>query len=215
VVEASLSLYAKDWDEVFEVWSPIFDSMEFDHDQVIKIPDWKPPIKKFNWTKKSEKPRHHRIRLPMGNPLAGLWDSGIEFYDEEGDLEEAIDQDSLSRRFIKTDQKLVLFPCRDGLEVPVDFYFEAEVPDISKWSHVIEGLIGTKSGELCFGEDEPSVKIKVPKGVYKFRVCFGLYDKERADGAEEYWHIYFWPTNEKESNEVKILRRCPKFSAVP
>lgn len=207
VVDVKLSATTKNVEELEKLWVPIIDSMEFDEVVIDKIPDYKPPVKAINWTKVTdEKPKRNKISLPIENSMAGLWDSETEFYDAEGDLEEAINEESFSRKFIKSPHKLILFSIHDPLEVPVELYFKVEAPELSKWDHVFEGLIDTPSGMLCFGSGEPFIKIKTQIGVYKFRVYLADDGRDVDDESSEHWRIYLWPTDQPETDEVKILK---------
>ena len=187
-----------------DVWVPIVESMKFDIDEIIKLPNY-PAVEK-NWTKISGKPKHFKQVISPGEGYVGLYDSGVGFYDEDDEgWATEIDNENVSAGFIKMDQRLIIFPRNaDGSDLPVDFYIAAEAPEADKWFRVIEGLIGADSGKLCFGEENPDVIIKMQKGVYKFRVYFGM--KGTIDDGGEYWRIYFWPTDEKETNDVKIIK---------
>ena len=132
-------------------------------------------------------------------------------YDEDEEIVSAIDEESVDKRFIKRDCRLLLFTCLGGLEVPVDFYYEAEAPPMDKWSHVIEGCLGVPSGKLSFGAGDPknNMAIRMKPGVYKVRIYQGIYkeDENHEDVQEEYWHIYLWSTEQKETKEMKIIKQ--------
>lgn len=194
-----------DFSDLNEVWIPIIESMEFDVDLINTLPDY--PGKEKNWTKITGAPKSFKQVISPGDGFIGLYDSAVEFFDkdDEGWVAE-IDDEAVAAGFIKMNQRLILFTRRDGPEVPVDFHFGAEAQPLDKWAGVIEGVLGTSSGEMCFGDDFPTVKIKMQKGSYKFRWSFGFYNKERDDGREEYWRIDLWPGSEEETNEVKILK---------
>lgn len=194
-----------DLTEFNEVWIPIVESMRFDVDEINKLPDY--PIVEKNWTKISDKPKRFKHTVTAADGFVSLYDSEISFFDKEDEGWVAeIDAQNVPAGFIKMPQRLILFSFDgDNFQIPVTFYLGADAPTPDKWLRVIEGLLGTDSGIFYFGGEEPDVKIKVQKGVYKFRVYFGLKGKT-GDETAEYWHIYLWPSEEKENNDVATIK---------
>ena len=68
---------------------------------------------------------------------------------------------------------------------------------------MIEGSINLASGKFAAGATpEPEMEIILPKGVYKFRVYFGA-----VKGETQPCRLYFWPSEEKESNKIAIIKQ--------
>ena len=194
-----------DFTEFYEEWIPIVDSMEFDAELINTLPDF--PCEEKNWAKASDKPRRFKKTISPAE-FVGLYDSETGFFDKnnEGWVAE-VDADNVEARFIKEKGRLILFPHgEEASAIPIEFLLGAGPPTLDGWDKVIEGLISIDSGKLCFGAEEPEIKFKLQPGVYRYRVCFGAQVRNGDDERPEYWSIYLWPGEEKETNEVIILK---------
>ncbi|MDL2260141.1 hypothetical protein LJB99_04640 [Deltaproteobacteria bacterium OttesenSCG-928-K17] len=208
-----ITVYAEpDIDNLAVFWAPIIDSMEFNAEIINKITIGEP--EKINWSKKSPKARQFKYSFVPEFFIAGLYDSTVNLFPIEGDEKAGAPQtkddyteigdfsDELDKHhFVKYDKRLILKPLRSAPEIQAVFYLEAKEPSEKGWSYIFEGLIEVGSGKLLVNEGVGVVvEIKLTPGVYKFRVYF----KEKDEN--EYWHIYFWSTDEKETNDVKIIK---------
>ena len=210
-------------DYLKEAWESIVDSIEFDVDEIHKIASAKviePPVV-YNWTRKATKPRHFNYEFMAEYAYVGLHDSATNLFiadeDDVADMEEIVDLLTDSK-FVKRDKTLFLCPDHIDTDVSTDVYLCPSEPNKSEkgFDHIIEGTIGLESGTLLAAtgvavDDGPDFEVKLKEGVYKFRVYFsGLMgdedDDDYDDEKSESWKIYFWPTDEKETNEVKIIK---------
>jgi hypothetical protein len=201
VFEVTVSGHS-DVDALTNLGGSIIDSMEFDVEEINRIPDEeiKAEMKKYNVTKYPAKPKRFQYTFSP-DTFVVLYDSSVEPFSDSHDFSFDITDD----KFAKLDQLLALQSFTDTVELPVTFYFNTEPPKKEKeWFHIIEGLLGIPSGKMNITDSlEPVMEIKMVPGVYRVRVYFG------GDDDAECWRIHFWPSEAKETNEVTVLKRSP------
>ena len=233
MVQADVDEDPETIDFIKEAWESIVNSIEFDIDEMNKVAsgDIVEPPMVYNWTRKALKPRHFNYEFVPEYSYVGFHNSSIDLFLKDADGSSFDDMEEISEiliheaRFIKKDKRFFISPERSDFNVPASIYLHPNQPNKSEkgFDHIIEGTIGLESGTLLAAtgvaaDDGPDFEVKLKEGVYKFRVYFsGLMGNEDDDDYDEdkseSWKIYFWPTDEKETNEIKIIKpwNKPKF----
>jgi len=118
------------------------------------------------------------------------------------------EEDSL-RHISKKPGQATVFLC-NGPELALDFHLNKEPAqaDDPRWDHIVEGIISLASGRLCLTADvEPELEVFLRPGNYRFMIMAeGL---SPAKIGREHWHVYFRPTEEAESDEIRVVKRYP------
>lgn len=69
--------------------------------------------------------------------------------------------------------------------------------------YIVEGFINIDCGILAAGTtEEPEVEILMKQGVYRFRSYL-----DTVKGETQACRIYFWPTDEPETNDITVIKR--------
>lgn len=188
--------------------------------EVQSIEEIPPPIniniKRHNWAKifGSKKPQHFSYTICPENGYISLYDSplGSDFVGEflMSTLFESSASDQIGA--IKTSKCIIILP-PDALDQVLGFHLNSEPPDESdpRWEQVIESIMTLDSGKMYIeAQSLPEVELMMKRGNYKLRVYF-----EAANVKEDSLNIglYFWPTKEKETNEIKIIKACKRVSS--
>lgn len=206
IIEISISV-DEDPSSLDTIWKPIVDSIKLNEEAITKFRD--EDIQVHDWTKETQKPRH--FKYGFASELVAIYDASLKMFEErdDGNDEEYLDivdfsVDLFEKNFSKYDKRLLFRPTKDIISLPTTFYLNTKAPTEKGYSYIIEGLFGIDSGKVYVNSGEgPELEINMKPGVYKFRVYWGEYN---AEDAEEYLRIYFWPTDEPETNEVKIIK---------
>lgn len=208
IIEIKVSMY-DNLSGIDKLWKNIINSMKFDINLINKIRN-----NNIEYHGLTEKSNIFTYNFFPYYSFIGIYDFSIRLFeeceddeeDEEDEYTEIMDflEDLAEKSFSKYDKRLVLRPRYAVTDLITTFYINEELPSDQDYFYIIEGTLGIPFGKL-YGNagDGPELEIKVKPGVYKFRVYWGEYN---AEDDEEYLRIYFWSTDEPETNEVKIIK---------
>ena len=117
--------------------------------------------------------------------------------------------DSDFQQGIAKSKSSAAFFMSDALSISTVFHFNEKYPDPAEpaWLNAVEGVMAVQSGELVFGAGTTpkEAAITLPKGVYKFRIYSAPVD---SDNDVQDVHFYFNFSEEKETNDITVLKRA-------